>query len=852
MYELTSTSENEPYQTELETLRKEIDSLRTKVAALDELELELGDKHVQLDAFDSRHNYYSSVSDEKLVQYAELKPYHKIRNYISGSTKEIYNLKEARDFWQGKAAKWYQRHKYWVANTTDVKQKKLCPPKQTDMPFGTVLETSKSPPSPTIEVFEDSKQGPLAQYSPHLSKYPLQNVPEMSWHIEQSIESGVSMKESAVCPNNEIHAHVHPPSGEGNQSTEDIAIGDPEEKSNAAETSNDFESGPEFLQGSLGSRPSLDKQQNQPVQPYDIKESDKSIVIFERILKRKRESVPHEPKASAKIKERPVVEGEESSVVKNELSSSNPVAPDLSHSLKAHDSVDLDEFTRNLRTPRRSSCKKRRIERRRRSLSPLVAPANSHLATEVCVYKQRNTSTNDCGSLDQSIKNGNIGAKIPEVHDDAYCQRQGEHFAERLRQKDKVQNRALLRSENSLCEDRQLAEYASVRSTSPAPQSHRQSEDCNMLEDTDFKKVLHPADPNKRILPRCRSPPGSREVWGQPSHKQQGHVHIQSIAEDGDNGPEAPGDVHQFAEKPPQNSNSNSYLATQENEKAHRVQSRLENLMSEPSPNNPPLDIGGFPVNPSRSARNSNPLAITDLPGDQLLKNTKPHQHMPMSSSVSKLKAAEPQHKIPSSMNAIYLSPFARPRNKSPPKNHSPLRSRLVSDLYLDDFKVNPKHNQGYEYPFKEVVRERDQRKHLPGCTNLECCGAIFRKMAGIGTVKTTNTGLLTSSPSRDDEESMLEDYLGDQRQRLRHISCEERAELLLQAKARILAEHYSRHRQAYAREPSPAGYWDVDMPNTQEVDELGKAAELRTRQKVEERYREAMQPDGLWKFKDE
>ncbi|KAL8719103.1 MAG: hypothetical protein Q9225_003838, partial [Loekoesia sp. 1 TL-2023] len=165
---------------------------------------------------------------------------------------------------------------------------------------------------------------------------------------------------------------------------------------------------------------------------------------------------------------------------------------------------------------------------------------------------------------------------------------------------------------------------------------------------------------------------------------------------------------------------------------------------------------------------------------------------------------------------------------------------------------INPEHNQGYEYPFKEVVRKKDQRKCIPGCTRLDCCGKIFRRMAETGLFKPFHTNHLTGSSQDDDDQAMMEDYLGDQAFRLRKMSKDEKAEVLLQAKTKILADHYGRHREVYAREPSPVGYWDVDMPNSQEVAELGRLAEIRNRQKVEERYREAMRPDGLWKFRDE
>ncbi len=98
----------------------------------------------------------------------------------------------------------------------------------------------------------------------------------------------------------------------------------------------------------------------------------------------------------------------------------------------------------------------------------------------------------------------------------------------------------------------------------------------------------------------------------------------------------------------------------------------------------------------------------------------------------------------------------------------------------------------------------------------------------------------------------MIEDFLGDQAHTLRKMSTKDKAEVLLKAKTRILADHFGKHREVYAREPSPVGYWDVDMPNSQEATEQKRMAEVRTRQKVEERYNAAMKKDGEWKFRDE
>lgn len=176
-----------------------------------------------------------------------------------------------------------------------------------------------------------------------------------------------------------------------------------------------------------------------------------------------------------------------------------------------------------------------------------------------------------------------------------------------------------------------------------------------------------------------------------------------------------------------------------------------------------------------------------------------------------------------------------------------PLRCRPVSRLKLGDFKVNPNYNQGCDYAFNDVVRGKTARQCLQGCTKPDCCGPQFRAMAEISHAR--------GPPTLSQEEAdmkLLEEYLGDNAYKIRNMSEEHKEELLLQAKTRDFANRYGKHRHAYERRTSPPGFWRADFPTTQEeMEDREKAKEIAGTE-VEERYKEAMRPNGRFIFRDE
>ncbi|KAL2071891.1 hypothetical protein VTL71DRAFT_13126 [Oculimacula yallundae] len=179
--------------------------------------------------------------------------------------------------------------------------------------------------------------------------------------------------------------------------------------------------------------------------------------------------------------------------------------------------------------------------------------------------------------------------------------------------------------------------------------------------------------------------------------------------------------------------------------------------------------------------------------------------------------------------------------------SQEPLRARPVSKLSLNDFKINPTYNKGYDFAFNEVVRGKDARASLEGCIKPNCCGPEMRALAKMELDMRPQT---LSQEERD--ESLLEDYLGAEAGRIKNMSIDEREEILIRAKTREVANKSGKHRHAYERETSPSGFWRADFPTTQEELEDREKERQKDREMVENRYRHAMRPGGAYIFRDE
>jgi hypothetical protein len=179
--------------------------------------------------------------------------------------------------------------------------------------------------------------------------------------------------------------------------------------------------------------------------------------------------------------------------------------------------------------------------------------------------------------------------------------------------------------------------------------------------------------------------------------------------------------------------------------------------------------------------------------------------------------------------------------------DREPLRNRPVHTLTLQDFKINPNYNQGFNYAFSEVVRGQEARQCLQGCTKPECCGGKFRALAQ----SMQKPGPPTASQEEADE-MLLNEFMGDNAYKIQNMKREQRDELLLQARTRELANKLGKHRHAYERRASPPGFWRTDFPTTQEHLEDRQRAKEKERDVVQQRYEQAMRSGGTYIFRDE
>lgn len=266
---------------------------------------------------------------------------------------------------------------------------------------------------------------------------------------------------------------------------------------------------------------------------------------------------------------------------------------------------------------------------------------------------------------------------------------------------------------------------------------------------------------------------------------------------------------------------------------AHR---RLDDLLAaRPQRHSPALDRPGT-RNPVQSA------TLVARPGQQTPSvgvNQTPSSNGPNNTITDCMKTAEKR--------AVAKRKFQQEANADTAEDWEvivksvPFRELPVDCLDLSHFKPNPARNQGLDYAFKEVVRG-DQRKCLPGCMRADCCGEKFRAMVRATGIK--------YDPEK--HRTLLEDHLGDNKSALQQLSEQALNGLLIEAKARQLANQFGKHRHAYERARSPPGFWRTDMPSTQELAKDRMEADRMERAKILERVSEAMRPDGLWKFADE
>lgn len=641
-------------------------------------------------------------------------------------------------------------------------------------------------------------------------------------------------------------------------------------------------------------------------------DSDLPVLISERPLKRKRSPITKKTTTGEIQRSEPQASKNNPIHIKSDPGLGSPTTSIANQRTTIlHDSLDLDEIEDRHLTPRR-----RRSffnQNRRKSsgdLYPTTVTENG-ITLPDSWSDQIDVESYNCqpGSWNEKL------GEIPLIRNKAFYKKKGEEYAKKLMEEEALRQRAQLESSQGFPLWLQSNKYAKVAqqhfhnqrthdkraSLISAPQEPLRSGPMNSNLDTtkiasptcspqvqareiDNKTVnpiacdkfhesspssrlksglskaplitptaLKPKDPNVFATPGKSGLPASKARYKSRRPENHSTAMISYMAEDGE--------AFNIA--------SDSMVGTRAGDKAAVEHSRAPDMFKrldrllhgQPYPKTSPI-----PREPDAKLKNfpSAALTLPNTPSLQLNKKRVPTptslpNHLPKTGNImdqfDKPRIGHSNEKNPlPCKNATMTDP------DKVPSEYEPLRMRPVDSLCPQDFKVNPSHNQGYSHPFVEVVRNRDQRKCIPGCTRPNCCGSALRKAIEIGGYAPPRTSRLSNpttprdinAEEQEEDQRLLEEYLGDDSSQLENMSSAERSELLLKAKTEKFANQHGKHRHVYGRGSTPPGFWDADMPTTQQALEYRKAAAAMEREKVKDMYREAMRHNGRYKFRDE
>ncbi|KAI5303552.1 Peroxisomal membrane protein pex16 [Ascosphaera pollenicola] len=182
------------------------------------------------------------------------------------------------------------------------------------------------------------------------------------------------------------------------------------------------------------------------------------------------------------------------------------------------------------------------------------------------------------------------------------------------------------------------------------------------------------------------------------------------------------------------------------------------------------------------------------------------------------------------------------------------LRDCPLQALRTNHFQVNPDRNDGLDFAFSRVIRNKAMRQCLESCRRPDCCGRYFRSMGAMKPIDEAN--LTFKVLDQFDREALFREIKPEAGEELAELfdnmAIPARKEILLKARASLYADQFARHRFDYAPAPSPPGFWDVDMPSTPAVLRRKETAGHTEEEKVKQMYAEALRPFGRWKFIDE
>ncbi|KAL8719046.1 MAG: hypothetical protein Q9225_003903, partial [Loekoesia sp. 1 TL-2023] len=242
-------------------------------------------------------------------------------------------------------------------------------------------------------------------------------------------------------------------------------------------------------------------------------DSDIPVVVSERSLKRKRGKSP------VKASERP-------KSIKKETLSSSPIAPNTSIIAKGmQESIDLDEISNPLYTPRKDQRKRLRMRGALSSTPPVGDSLDTHQINNL-PFENTDEPVEEHGH--------ELYDSDAEARDEAYFRRKGEEYAAQLWAHEKWRREEGRHTKPRRHNAREVAK----RRIAKLPENnspHHQS--ISAQSGSARKHVLQPTNANK-ALPRTHDHPTNERKAIDPSSWHHGAQYIQGLAEDGESDPD--------------------------------------------------------------------------------------------------------------------------------------------------------------------------------------------------------------------------------------------------------------------------------------------------------------------------
>ena len=851
------------YLAESTGYREEIDALRIRVARTEQLETENEKLNVELKEVrqqprECSNNHdcsgYSEANRPNATVNAEtktenssvdIKEYNRVKEELIRLESDYGKLVWARDHLETKVREqkdslrqWKEYRKSWILKHPNKRLSHLQPSfaKASSPITADNCRSSSAPAPPALpEGFTPSPSGVSRSPSPHRNATTDPKIKE-NWH-EQAVE--------------------HHGEDRGSQSHETIISQDGHNTAHVLDSGDVTDATPE----SDG--------KTEPIKIEPAPGGSSPIIVFERSLKRRHS-------ARTGVQRLHVCEDNQRRVgatpstlpPKDEQVSSPLQLPPLIHLDGPHDSLDLDDVGGHLDTPR-----KRQRMAQERLKSSMMLPLTTARGEEEVPHVMTTDASVSYPNEDSPKIKGERGkeANLPREN----YKNLPTKAAEEVKEARKDERIARQHAHNDRIHQRLEAAqrmdpiFDPPRSSSPttdeSPQQlHKPNETHEFRQrkpHLDSPVILRPRDINTPVLPRTNDPFASRKRACPPSRRDHGAAYVPALAEDGE-GISSDGDALKYGKK----SNDNLHDPLDKESRAPPTHNRLGALLARPSPEksllipeepivNVPPDQAWSKTPIPRSVyhnRSKGPATPRSLPVKRSKvkhdpgSRSEPADLESIDATVDRYsKSAQAINKRTIDVPAPY-KPFHADYSEPRPE-HEPLRARPIHRLGLQDFKFNPAHT---DHAYHESVRRHDEKKALSGCTDRHCqrCPGLRKHVVDSG----YRTAQRPGESESEADWRLMQDYLGDFRDRLENMSAKKRSELLVEAKVKEFADRYGCHRQAFSRAREPPGLWQVDFPTTQEAADNRAAADAMEREKVQERYWEATRPNGKWMFADE